>query len=159
MVFQEVDAALDKQAFNYVVIGLGIGVVVLTILFWPVSAILRKHYKQSLMLDPAARKWRRWAKIVCIVDIIYLIGFLWIFTLLQKLELGSGGDFKLHLLQIIGILGGIGALITLIVAIKSWADSTQWVWYKIWNSLLAVGCVGFFWFLVHWHLLNFNLNY
>jgi CubicO group peptidase (beta-lactamase class C family) len=159
MVFQEVDASLDKQAFNYVVIGLGIGVVVLTILLWPVSAILRKHYKQSLMLDPAARKWRRWAKIVCIVDIIYLIGFLWIFTLLQKLELGSGGDFKLHLLQIIGILGGIGALITVIVAIKSWTDSTQWVWYKIWNTLLAVGCVGFFWFLVHWHLLNFNLNY
>ena len=159
MVFQEVDAALDKQAFNYVVIGLGIGVVVLTILFWPVSAILRKHYKQSLMLDPAARKWRRWAKIVCVVDIIYLIGFLWIFTLLQKLELGSGGDFKLHLLQVIGILGGVGALITVIVAIKSWADSTQWVWYKIWNTLLAVGCVGFFWFLVHWHLLNFNLNY
>jgi len=159
MVLQEVDSALDKQAFNYVVMCLGIGVVVLTLLFWPVSAILRKHYKQSLMLDPAARKWRRWAKIVCIVDTIYLLSFLWIFTLLQKLELRSGGDLKLHLLQVIGILGGIGALITVIVAIKSWADSTQWVWYKIWNTLLAVGCVGFFWFLVHWHLLNFNLHY
>ena len=159
MVFQEVDAALDNQAFNYFVMGLGIGVVVLTLLFWPVSAILRKHYKQSLMLDPGARKWRRWAKIVCIIDLIYLIGFLWVFTLLQKLELGSGGDFKLHLLQVIGLLTGIGALITIIAAIKSWGDSAQWVWYKIWNTLLAVGCVGFFWFLVHWHLLNFNLNY
>lgn len=159
MVLQEVDSALDKQAFNYFVMGLSIGVVVLTILFWPVSAILRKHYKQSLMLDPAARKWRRWAKFVCIVDIIYLLAFLWVFTLLQKLELGSGGDFKLHLLQVIGVLGGIGALITIVAALRSWADSTQWVWYKIWNTLLAVGCVGFFWFLVHWHLLNFNLNY
>ena len=159
MVFQEVDAALDKQAFNYVVMGLGIGVVVLTILFWPVSAILRKHYKQSLMLDPPARKWRRWAKIACIIDLIYLLGFLWTFTLLQKLELGSGGDFKLHLLQVIGVLGGVGGLLTIICAMKSWTDSTQWVWYKVWNTLLAVGCVGFFWFLVHWHLLNFSLNY
>jgi CubicO group peptidase (beta-lactamase class C family) len=159
MVLQEVDSGLDKQAFNYVVIGLGIGVVVLTILFWPVSAILRKHYKVSLMLDPSARTWRRWAKIVCIIDLIYLIGFLWVFTLLQKLELGSGGDFKLHLLQVIGVLGGIGALLTIICAIKSWSDSTQWVWYKIWNTLLAVGCVAFFWFLVHWHLLNFDLHY
>jgi CubicO group peptidase (beta-lactamase class C family) len=25
--------------------------------------------------------------------------------------------------------------------------------------MLALGCVGSFWFLVHWHLLNFNLNY
>lgn len=159
MVLQEVDAGLDKQAFNYVVMCLGIGVVVLTILLWPVSAILRKHYKVSLMLDPAARKWRRWVKIACIIDLIYLLGFLWIFTLLQKLELGSGGDFKLHLLQVIGVLGGVGALLTILCAVKSWADPAQWVWYKIWNTLLAVGCVGFFWFLVHWHLLNFNLNY
>jgi CubicO group peptidase (beta-lactamase class C family) len=159
MVFQEVDSALDKQAFNYVVMGLGIGVVVLTILFWPVSAILRKHYRQSLPLDQTARKWRRWAKIACIIDLIYLLGFLWVFTLLQKLELGSGGDFKLHLLQVLGLLGGIGALLTVIAAITSWTDAAQWVWYKIWNTLLAIGCVGFFWFLVHWHLLNFNLNY
>jgi CubicO group peptidase (beta-lactamase class C family) len=159
MVLQEVDATLDKQAFNYIVMWLGICVVVLTILFWPVSAILRKHYKQSLTLDSAARKWRRWTKIACIVDLIYLIGFLWVFTLLQKLQLGSGGDFKIHLLQVIGVLGGIGALLTVIAVIKSWADSAQWIWYKIWNTLLAAGCVGFFWFLLHWHLLNFNLNY
>ncbi|HKW34914.1 MAG TPA: serine hydrolase domain-containing protein [Candidatus Acidoferrum sp.] len=159
MLFQEVDTTLDGQMLNYTIMGLGIGVVVLTILFWPVSAILRKHYKQSLMLDPVARKWRRWAKIACIIDIIYLIGFIWIFSLLEKLALGSNGGWKIHLLQTMGLLTGIGALITIVTAIKSWANSTQWVWYKIWNTLLAVGCVGFFWFLVHWHLLNFNLNY
>lgn len=159
MLFQEVDSGLDKQAFNYFVIGLGIGVIVLTILFWPLSAILRKHYKVSLMLDPAARTWRRWAKITCIIDIIYLIGFIWTFSLLEKLALGSNGDLKIHLLQVIGILGGVGALMTIICAIKSWGDTTQWVWYKIWNTLLAVGCVGLFWFLVHWHLLNFDLHY
>jgi hypothetical protein len=25
--------------------------------------------------------------------------------------------------------------------------------------LLAAACVGFFWFIYHWHLLNFSLNY
>jgi CubicO group peptidase (beta-lactamase class C family) len=159
MVLQEVDSTLDKEAFNYLMIGLGIGVAVLTIVFWPVAAILRKHYRQSLMLDPAARKWRRWAKIVCIVDIIYLLGFLWIFSLLEKLELGANGAWKIHLLQVIGVLGGIGALITIVTALRSWADTQQWVWYKIWNTALAVGCIGFFWFLVHWHLLNFHLQY
>ena len=159
IVLQEVHAALDKQAFNYVVLGLGIGVVILTILCWPVSAILRKHYRQSLMLDPTARQWRRWAKIACIVDIVYLIGFAWIFSLLEKLELGANGGWKIHLLQVVGVLGGIGALLTIIAAIKSWVDPQQWVWYKIWNTLLAIGCVGLFWFLVHWHLLNFNLHY
>lgn len=159
MLFQEVDATLDGQTLNYCIMGLGIGVVALTILFWPVSAILRKHYKLSLTLDPVARKWRRWAKIACIIDIIYLLGFIWILSLLEKLALGSAGGWKIHLLQTIGLLAGIGALITIVTAIKSWADSPQWIWYKIWNTLLAVGCVGFFWFLVHWHLLNFDLHY
>jgi hypothetical protein len=78
---------------------------------------------------------------------------------LEKLELGAGGDLKVHLLQSLGVLGGIGALIAIFAAIKSLTDSQQWVWYKIWNALLAVGCVAFFWFLFHWHLLNFNLRY
>lgn len=159
MVLQEVDATLDKQAFNYFVIGLAVGVVLLTIIFWPVAAILRKHYAKPLTLDDSARRWRRWAKIACIIDIIYLIGFIWVLNLLQKLQLGSKGGWKIHLLQVIGVLGGIGALLTIVTAIKSWSDSQQWVWYKIWNTLLAIGCVGFFWFLVHWHLLNFSLNY
>jgi len=159
IVLQQVDATLDKQAFNYVVVGLGVSVVVLTILCWPVSAILRKHYRQSLMLDPPARKWRRWTKIACVIDIVYLLGFLWVFSLLEKLELGTNGGWKIHLLQLIGVVGGIGALVTILAAIKSWADPQQWLWYKIWNTLLAIGCVGFFWFLLHWHLLNFNLHY
>ena len=27
------------------------------------------------------------------------------------------------------------------------------------NTLLAIGCVGLLWVLLHWHLLNFNLHY
>jgi CubicO group peptidase (beta-lactamase class C family) len=159
MVFQQVDGTLDNQIFNFVMLGLGVGVVVLTILFWPLSAVLRKHYGKPLTLDDNARKWRRFVKIVCFVDIVYLIGLVLVLNALQKLELGAGGDLKIHVLQVIGILGGIGAIIAILAAIKSWADAQQWVWYKIWNTLFAVGCVGFFWFLAHWHLLNFNMRY
>jgi hypothetical protein len=50
-------------------------------------------------------------------------------------------------------------LIAIFNAVKSWGDATQWRWYKIWNALLAVACLTFFWFIYHWHLLNFDLNY
>ncbi len=72
IVVQEVNATLDKQMLNYVVIGCAGGVIVLTILLWPVAAMLRKHYGKPLTLNEGARKWRRWAKIACIIDIIYL---------------------------------------------------------------------------------------
>ena len=162
MLFQEVDGGLDRQIFNYVVIGFSVGVMVLTILLWPVAAILRKHYGKplTLTLGDGARRWRRWVRVACFVDIAYLACLTLVLNALEKPGgLGSGSEWKLHLWQAIGVLGGIGALITIIAAIKSWGDEQQWVWYKIWNTLLAVGCVGFFWFLVHWHLLNFSLNY
>ena len=159
MVLQQVGSALDKQIVNYVIIGFGIGVIALTILLWPVAAILRKHYDKPLTLDAGSRRWRRFVKLACIIDIVYLICLALVLNALEKLELGTGGDLKIHLLQVLGVLGGVGALFTIVAAIKSWADAQQWVWYKIWNTLLAVGCVGFFWFLVHWHLLNFNLRY
>jgi len=82
---------------------------------------------------------------------------------LQGLEkpggLGQSGDFWIHLLQIAGVLTGFGALIAVLNAFISWSDKQQWLWYRIWNICLAVGCVGFFWFITYWHMLNFNLNY
>jgi len=160
MVLQQIESPLDKQLFNYVLIGFGIAVIVLTILLWPVSAILRKHYGKPLSLGAAARKWRRLVRIVCLVDIAYVVLLLIIVNALDNPGgLGQWGDLLLHTSQVIGLLGGIGTLIAILSAIKSWSDAQQWFWYKLWNSLLAIGCAGFFWFLVHWHLLNFNLNY
>jgi CubicO group peptidase (beta-lactamase class C family) len=160
MVFQQLDSPLNHKVFNYVVICFSIAVVALTLLFWPVSALLRKHYGKPLELSDPARRLRKWVRAACVVILLFVLGFA---LLANKLEtpggLGSHGDAKIHLLQIIGVLSGIGTLIAIYAAIKSWSDPAQWRWYKVWNTLVALACVGFFWFLFHWHLLNFNLNY
>ena len=160
MVFQEVDGALNLKIFNYVVICFSLGVIALTLLFWPVAAILRKHYAKPLTLSAGARRWRALAHVVCFVVIGFVIGLAVLLNSLEKPGgLGDGGDLKIHLLQSVGLLTGLGALIVIYSAAKSWSDTQQWIWYKIWNSLLAVACVSFFWFIYHWHLLNFSLNY
>jgi CubicO group peptidase (beta-lactamase class C family) len=160
MLFQQVDHALDHKIFNYVVIGFSICIIVLTLLFWPVAAILRKHYAKPLTLSEPARRGRTLVHIVCFVVVFFVIGLALLLNAVEKPGgLGSAGDFKIHLLQIVGLLTGIGALIAIYNAAKSWGDAQQWLWYKIWNALLAAACVGFFWFIYHWHLLNFKLNY
>jgi CubicO group peptidase (beta-lactamase class C family) len=160
MVFQEVNHTLDHKILNYVVIGFSVTVVVLALVLWPVSAILRKHYGKLLALSESARRWRVLVHVACLIVLAFV---LYLALLANKLEtpgaLGPSGDAKLHLLQVIGLVSGIGALIAVLNAVKSWTDVTQWRWYKIWNTLLAVACVAFFWFIYHWHLLNFHLNY
>jgi len=160
MLFQQVDRVLDHKIFNYVVIGFCSAVIALTLLLWPVAAILRKHYAKPLTLSDPARRLRTLVHVVCFVVVAFLIGLAFLLNSLEKPGgLGDAGDFKIHVLQILGLLTGIGALIAIYNAAKSWSDGQQWFWYKLWNALLAVACVGFFWFIYHWHLLNFDLHY
>jgi CubicO group peptidase (beta-lactamase class C family) len=157
MVYQQLQSPLDNKVFNYVVIFFGLAVVVLTLLFWPAAAVLRKHYEKPLTLSHGARRLRTLAHVECLLVLVFLILFA---VVSSKLEtLGYHGDGTIHLMQVIGVLCGIGALVVIYAALKSWGDAAQWRWYKIWNTLLAIGCVGFFWCIYHWHLLNFNLRY
>ena len=160
MVFQQVDNTFDKQIVNYVIIGFSLSVIVLTLLMWPIGTMIRKHYGKPLTLDPAGKRWRMLVRAVCFGVVVYAVGLL---IFVSKLSNPSGlserSDPWLHLLQVIGLLAGLGSLVAIYNSLKSWGDGQQWFWNKIWNTFLAFGCVGFFWFIYHWHLLNFHLNY
>lgn len=160
MVFQQVKSPFEKQGMNYLIIGFSLSAIVLTLLLWPVGAVLRKHYSKPLQLTPESRRLRRLVRLVLLVDLAFVIGLAILVSGLSKPGgLGERGDPWIHVLQVVGLLAGIGALIAVYNSFKSWKDGSQWVWFKIWNTVLAIGCLGFFWFIYHWHLLNFNLNY
>ena len=158
MVFQQISNPLDKQSVNYFILGFSLSVIVLTLLLWSIAAILRKHYGKPLGLDPSAKRLRVLVRLVCFLVAAFVVGLL---VLLSKMDspLTERSDFALHVLQVLGVLSGFGAFIAIYSSLKSWGDSGQWFWYKLWNTFLALSCVGFFWFIYHWHLLNFHLNY
>ena len=68
-------------------------------------------------------------------------------------------DLRIHLLQIIGVLGAAGLILVLVGAVRSWRDHNVWWWSKLWNALVLLACVGYVWFVIYWNVLNFNLNY
>jgi len=160
MVFQQVNSTLDKQSVNYFIIGFSLCVIALTLLLWPIGAMIRKHYEKLLSLDARAKRLRMLVRLVCFGVVIFVVGLL---IFVSKLSNPSGlserSDLWLHLLQVIGLLAGLGSLVAIYNSLKSWGDGEQWFWNKIWNTFLAFGCLGFFWFIYHWHLLNFHLNY
>jgi hypothetical protein len=158
MVFQQISNPLNKQSVNYFIIGFSLCVIALTLLLWPIAAILRKHYGKPLSLEPEAKRLRLLVRLVCFVVAAFVVGLLVILSRTSA-PLTERNDFLLHFLQVLGLLTGVGALIAIYSSLKSWGDSGQWFWYKLWNTFLAISCVGFFWFIFHWHLLNFHLNY
>lgn len=160
MVFQQVNNIFDKQTVNYVIIGFSLCVIALTLLLWPIGAMIRKHYGKPLALEAGAKRLRMLVRLVCFAVLIFVVGLLlFVSRTSNPSGLSERGDLWLHLLQIVGLLTGLGTLIAIYNSLKSWGDSQQWFWNKIWNMFLAFACIGFFWFIYHWHLLNFHLSY
>jgi CubicO group peptidase (beta-lactamase class C family) len=150
---------LNSADFNQSLI-LGVLIVLgLTLLCWPLAAIIRGHYHQQLDLDSSYMRLRPWVRVVCAVDIAFLAIFLTVLTTAGPSALSSRTDFKFHAIQSLGVLGALGTVLVLLACLRSWSDSRAWFWSKAWNLLLLLACLGFVWFSYHWNLLNFNMNY
>jgi hypothetical protein len=134
-------------------------VLALTLLCWPLAAIIRGHYHQQLDLDSSYMRLRPWVRVICAVDIAFLVIFLTTLTNAGTSALSSKNDFKFHAIQSLGVLGALGTIVVLLACLRSWRDPHAWFWGKAWNLLLLLACVGFVWFSYHWNLLNFNMNY
>ena len=158
VVYQRVKL-ITSSDFNQLLI-LGVLIMLgLTLAFWPVNAMIRSHYHHRLDLDPRSLRLRPWVRVICAVDIAFLLIFFKVITSDSLATLSSRSDLKFHLIQTLGTVGAVGTVVVLLACFRSWSDPHEWFWAKVWNLLLAVACIAFVWFSIHWNLLNFNVNY
>ena len=152
---------LKNEILNLGILIFAIMMFVLTLLFWPLNAMLRWHYGYRAELAPQYRRLRFWMRWLCAINLAFAAGFAaWLSSVDADIALLSRHfDFKMHLLQVVGVLGVIGALVAMDYCLQSWKNGTLWFWTKVWNTLLMLACLGFAFFLLNWHMLNFRLNY
>jgi len=158
VVFQRATLSTNSD-FNQAIIIAVLIVLGLTLLFWPVAAIVRGHYHQRLELDAGYMRLRPYVRLVCALDVGFLVLFFLAITNESPGTLSAHTDLKLHAIQTLGALGAAGTLLVLVACIRSWRDHQLWFWAKVWNFLVLAACAAFVWFGLHWNLLNFNLNY
>ena len=153
--------ALKKGTLNIGILVFAVVMFALTLLFWPVNAILRAHYEIRLDLSHPYLGWRTAMRVVCILNLVFMGLFvLWISTLGKSLAgLSSHFDLRLHLLQVLGVLAALGSVLSVLYCLRSWRSESLWFWSKLWNTLLMLACLGFVFFVLNWHMLNFNLRY
>lgn len=146
---------------NLATIEFAVAVFLLTLVFWPVGAMLRHHYDKRVELPGHYRALRVWIRVVCAIDLIFLALFIeWVSNAQDNLNLlSSSFDARLHALQVVGAIGVAGAALAIYYCAYSWRKSSLWVWTRIWNTLLLLACVAYVFFVVNWHMLNFHLNY
>ena len=99
-------------------------------------------------------------RLVCGLDCIFIIGLLVIVSAADDLTLLSGKlDPWVLMVQVAGLLGAVGTLLVIYATLRAWRDPNLWRWTKLFNLLILLACLGFTWFVVHWNLINFNMNY
>jgi hypothetical protein len=150
---------LQDSLFNTRLIVSCLAVMALTLVFWPVGALIRRHYHQRLEMDAGLLRARLWIRLVCVLDLAFVAALLLTLSDVSPGDLSEKLDLRINLYQGLGVLGVLGTLLVLVACLRTWRDRNVWFWTKIWNLLVLISCAGFAWFVLYWNLLDFSKNY
>lgn len=149
----------ENRMVNEIVLIACAAIFLLTLLFWPVAALVRRHYDKPLMLTAGQRRLRLAVRAVCALDLAFIAGWGSIILGLNDVAaLNEQLDPWMRLLQLVGWLGVVGLVVTLDNLIRAW-ESPRWWWTRIWDTGIALASIAFVWFLFNWHLLHWRLMY
>ena len=151
----------ENSGFDLPVIVTALSILCLTIVLWPVAALIRRHYGHKLNLTPEQRRIRLIVRLTCVLNLLFLISFAVFLTMSEKNIglLSPRFNPLLRLIQIVGWLGVIGTLAALYNALRSWKEQGLWRWSKLGDTVVALACVAFAWFVFTWNLLHWSLRY
>jgi CubicO group peptidase (beta-lactamase class C family) len=150
-----------SRRLNFAVLIFSVGVFVLTLIFWPVTIMLRRHYGDRLSLSMEYRRVRRLIPVVCILNLALLAALVvWMRMAQDNIGLlGSPFDGRLRVLQLLAFIDILSALVGIWYFVRSWREMDLWFWARVWNSLVMLACMGYAFFLVNWNFLTLSLNY
>jgi CubicO group peptidase (beta-lactamase class C family) len=159
-IFQKVGFWENKD-FNFANLILSLGVMILTVVLWPVGALVRKHYGRPLDLSPLDRKLRLGVRLVCLLFIIFFLGWAGVFVwcLGDFITLMTAAGPWILCFGILGVMCVLGTILVCVNAFRSWKTTGRWIWAKLHDTALALSCVGLTLFSLTWKLMNFNLHY
>jgi CubicO group peptidase (beta-lactamase class C family) len=149
----------QNSRWNFTILISSLVVMGLTVIFWPIMAVVRRHFGRKLELTPRQRSIRFRVRIVCLINLLFMLGLLFVIATADDLSLLSGKlDSSIHFLQALGLVGAAGSLLVVFAGLR-WSNSGFGFWVKLWNFLIALSCIGLFWFAIYWNLLNFSMHY
>ena len=159
-IFQRVGLGQNRKVLLPVVV-VSLALMALTLLLWPVAALVRRHYRHPLELTPQQRRIRLAVKIVVALDILFVAGILGIvlYGLTNIAAFNDGLNKWIYLAQFIGVLGAVGTVVVLYDAINAWLSKNRTIWYKLNATILTLACLGLLWFVFVGNLLRFTSKY
>ncbi len=159
-VFQPVPARLDAR-WNLPLFYVSCAILVLTVLVWPISAIVRRRFGRPSALAGRAATFNRLVRITALVDVLSVAGWLTLLSLLFT-DIGMLNDPLnpwLRLLQLLALLGVVGAVVACWNVAVVWKDRGRSWWGRTSAVLLALACLDFAWLIILTHLTGPSVDF
>ena len=133
----------------------------LTVLFWPVAALVRRHYRRPLPLVGREAKAYRWVRIGALASLAAMAAWVSIVVAMFKdlALLSSKMDLLvvvLHLLGSVAVFAGLALAVWHLVVV--FGVKRRWL-AKIWSVVLVVATAVCAWIAVAYHLVGLSTNY
>ncbi len=150
---------LDSRSFNLRLIGGSLGIFALSLLLWPVAALLRRRHRAPFVDDGVSLKLRSLTRITAAAAIGFAIAMGLFITkaLGGDIELNSRSDLLLGAIRFVGLIAILGTITSVLAFVRSLSGQNGWARFKYLTLTLAG--VAFSWFVVHWSLVSWNFRY
>jgi CubicO group peptidase (beta-lactamase class C family) len=151
---------MESSAWILPALVVAIAVLLLTVIYWPVAALIRRRYGAAFALVGRQALAYRLARVAAIVSLVFLLGWALIIQTGMSDLAAFGGrmDGWIMLFQLLGLVGLIGAGVAIWNAWLAWRGSAKW-WSKAWSVALATACVLIVWFGFAFNLIGVRLHY
>ncbi|HET8690937.1 MAG TPA: serine hydrolase domain-containing protein [Steroidobacteraceae bacterium] len=138
-----------------------LGVLALTVLFWPVTAVLRRRYARPLPFAGAEAKAYRHGRIGALLSLVAIGG--WIGVIMMMFSdlkfLSARFDWLVILLHVVGTIAVFAGLVLLLHHLVVVFKARRRIFGKIWAVLLALAGLVCAWVAVAYHLVGLSVNY
>jgi hypothetical protein len=152
--------AMESSKWILPSVMVAIAVLLLTVIGWPVAALVRRRYGATLALAGQQAVAHRLARVAAIVALVFLLGWtLIVQTALSDLALlGGGVDAPFMVFQLLGFVVLVGAGVAAWNAWLVWRGGAKWG-SRAWSVLLAASCLLIVWFGFTFNLIGVRLHY
>ena len=150
-----------SSALNLPLLLIAFAILALTVLFWPISWLVRRGYGVQSKQSVSVRRVRLYARLAAAFDLLYLLAWMLLLKPVLSLDLqvySAALDPVVRALQ----LAGLGTIVAAAVGLWSmWRLPRLGVAmrYRLWNGALVAAMLGIVWIGFVGRLLSFNLNY
>ena len=133
----------------------------LTVVFWPITAVVRRRYRARLDLAPheisAYRAGKVGALLVLLALVAWLVSVIWMSSDLNKTT--SASDSLVRFDQIFGLIGFIGGFLLVLRNLwVVWTEPRRWP-ARLWSVVLALSAAVVLWVAIAFHLIGWGVNY